>query len=74
LARITVEDSLKKVPSRFSLVHVSSQRARHLLKGVKPLVESSNRVVVTALREIAAGRVRVVEVDESAEAKEAVKE
>lgn len=61
MARITVEDSLKAVPSRFSLVHVASQRGRNLLKGVKPLVESNNRAVVTALREIAAGKVRIDE-------------
>jgi DNA-directed RNA polymerase subunit omega len=57
MARITVEDSLEKVPSRFSLVHLSSQRARQLIKGAAPLVESENKAVVTALREIAAGEV-----------------
>ncbi len=66
MARITVEDSLRTVPSRFSLVHVASQRSRQLLKGVKPLVESNNRAVVTALREIAANKVRIDETVESA--------
>ncbi len=66
MARITVEDSLKQVPSRFSLVHVASQRGRSLLKGVKPLVETSNRAVVTALREIAEGKVRIDEASEIA--------
>jgi DNA-directed RNA polymerase subunit omega len=66
MARITVEDSLKKIPSRFSLVRIASERARVLLKGAKPLVESKNRVVVTALREIAAGKVFI---DKKASAK-----
>jgi DNA-directed RNA polymerase subunit omega len=34
-------------------------RTRQLLKGAKPLVVSDNRDVVTALREIAAGKVRI---------------
>ncbi len=57
MARITVEDSMKKVRSRFTLVHLASQRARQLIKGATPLVESENKAVVTALREIAAGEV-----------------
>lgn len=61
MARITVEDCLKKVNSRFALVHLASQRARVLLKGVPPLVKSENKAVVTALREIAAGQISVAE-------------
>ena len=61
MARITVEDSLRVVPSRFSLVHVASQRGRQLLRGAHPLVESNNRAVVTALREIADGRVTMAD-------------
>ena len=57
MARVTVSDCLEKIPSRFSLVQVAAQRARALLKGAKPLVESKNRPIVTALREIAAGKV-----------------
>jgi DNA-directed RNA polymerase subunit omega len=58
MARITVEDCLDKVSSRFELVMLASKRARQLLKGAKPLVDSDNRDVVVALREIAAGKVR----------------
>ena len=57
MARITVEDSLRVAGTRFGLVSLASQRARLLLKGAKPLVESKNREVVVALREIAAGKV-----------------
>jgi DNA-directed RNA polymerase subunit omega len=58
MARITVEDCLGKVSNRFELVMLASKRARQLFKGARPLVSSNNREIVTALREIAAGRVR----------------
>lgn len=58
MARITVEDCLEKIPSRFELVMLASKRAKQLFKGAKPLLETDNREVVTALREIAAGKVR----------------
>jgi len=53
MARITVEDCMDKVENRFELVHLSAKRAKQLLKGSNPLVRSTNREVVTALREIA---------------------
>lgn len=58
MARITVEDCLAKVPNRFELVILASRRAKRLLKGAKPLLETENLEIVTALREIAAGKVR----------------
>jgi DNA-directed RNA polymerase subunit omega len=58
MARITVEDCLNNVSSRFSLVMLASIRAKQLLKGAKPLIKSDNRDIVIALREIAAGKVR----------------
>ena len=58
MARITVEDCLDKVSSRFELVLLASIRAKQLLKGAKPLIQSDNRDIVIALREIAAGKVR----------------
>jgi DNA-directed RNA polymerase subunit omega len=58
MSRITVEDCLTRVASRFELVMLASQRARQLFKGAKPLVDSDNREVVVALREIAAGKVK----------------
>lgn len=57
MARITVEDCLDKVSSRFELVMLASIRAKQLLKGAKPVVDSDNRDIVIALREIAAGKV-----------------
>jgi DNA-directed RNA polymerase subunit omega len=60
MARITVEDCLQQVQSRFILVHLASQRARDLMKGAPALVQSENKSVVTALREVAAGKVKMV--------------
>ena len=63
MARITLEDCLTKVPNRFSLVLLAAQRAKQLLKGAKPMVESDNREIVVALREIAEGKARPVSKD-----------
>ncbi len=60
MARITVEDCLKKVESRFELVILAGRRAKMIMKGAKPLIERQNRPIVTALREIAAGKVKFV--------------
>jgi DNA-directed RNA polymerase subunit omega len=58
MARITVEDCLDNVSSRFELVMLASKRAKQLVKGAKPLIIADNRDIVIALREIAAGKVR----------------
>jgi DNA-directed RNA polymerase subunit omega len=60
MSRITVEDCLQRVNDRFALVMLASKRARELFKGAKPLIESNNREVVVALREIADGKVKKV--------------
>ncbi len=57
MARVTIEDCLSHVENMYELVHLATRRARQLYKGADPLVRSKNRVIVTALREIAAGRV-----------------
>jgi len=59
MARITVEDCLEHVGNRFELVLLGARRAKQLLKGARPLVESDNKEIVTALREIAAQKVRI---------------
>lgn len=60
MARITVEDCLEEVPNRFTLVLVTAERTKQLMKGGKSLIEDdrSNKEIVTALREIAAGSVK----------------
>jgi DNA-directed RNA polymerase subunit omega len=57
MARITVEDCLEQVESRFSLVILATKRTKMLLKGAAPLVDTDNKIIVNALREIAAGKV-----------------
>ena len=57
LARITVEDCLEKIPNRFQLVLAATYRARMLSQGHAPRIESRNKPAVTALREIAEGKV-----------------
>lgn len=59
MARITVEDCLAQVPNRFELVLLGARRAKQLLKGARPLVDSDNKEIVTALREIADTKVRL---------------
>lgn len=58
MARITVEDCLRKVESRFELVILAARRAKMIMKGAKPLVDVDNRPIVNALREVAAGKVK----------------
>jgi len=58
VARITVEDCLKKVPNRFQLVNMVAKRVRQIREGSDYLVSSpKNEDVVISLREIAAGRI-----------------
>lgn len=61
MARITVEDCLGTESNRFALIVLAADRARQLAKGSRPLVRCDNKPAVTALREIAAGRVKFVE-------------
>ncbi len=62
MARVTVEDCLEHVTSHFELTVVASKRAKQLLGGQGPSIETSHRrdkPTVVALREIAQGTVRV---------------
>jgi DNA-directed RNA polymerase subunit omega len=61
MARVTVEDCLEKVGNRFALVILAAERARQLSKGARPLVRCDNKPAVTALREIADGKVKFTE-------------
>ena len=59
MARITVEDCLEQIPNRFQLVLAATYRARMLSQGHAPRIQSRNKPAVTALREIAAGKVGI---------------
>ena len=54
MARVTVEDCIKVVDSRFELILLASERARTLSKGAQPLLDRDrDKNPVVALREIA---------------------
>ncbi len=57
MARITVEDCQERVDNRFLLVQMAIKRVRQYREGYEPLLDTNNKEVVTALREIAAGKV-----------------
>ena len=58
MARITVDDCLKRMPNRFHLTLAATYRARQLGAGATPLVEPNrDKNTVIALREIATGKV-----------------
>ncbi len=54
MARVTVEDCVKKIPNRFDLVVAAAQRSREISNGVPIEVERDNdKNPVVSLREIA---------------------
>ena len=54
MARVTVEDCVDKIPNRFDLVMLASQRARNLSAGEElTLGRDNDKNPVVALREIA---------------------
>ncbi len=57
MARITVEDCQERVDNRFLLVQMAIKRVRQYRDGYEPLIASRNKEAVTALREIALGKV-----------------
>jgi DNA-directed RNA polymerase subunit omega len=57
MARITIEDCLEKVENRYELIHLVVKRVKQLRDGKEPLVKSDNKTIVTALREISAGKI-----------------
>lgn len=57
MARVTIEDCLEKVENRYELVHLTAKRVKQLREGEDAQVKSKNKPIVTALREIAAGKV-----------------
>ncbi|MBU2620747.1 MAG: DNA-directed RNA polymerase subunit omega [Proteobacteria bacterium] len=62
MARITIEDCIKKVPNRFLLVNMVAKRVRQIREGSEYLVSApKNEDIVIALREIAAGKVKLQE-------------
>lgn len=58
MARVTVDDCLKRIPNRFQLTLAATYRARQITMGSTPQVEAErDKPTVLALREIALGKV-----------------
>ncbi len=71
MARVTVEDCLKNVDSRFTLVHLAVRRVLQLRHGAPPTMENlkGNKEVVLALREIASDNITVDNIRQIEEAR-----
>ncbi len=60
MARVTIDDCLKKIPNRFQMTLTAAHRARQLANGSTPLVEAGkHKPTVVALREVGAGKVGI---------------
>ncbi len=57
MARVTIEDCLEQVPTRFGLIHLAAKRVRQIYRGAPVLVRGDNKEIVMALREIAAAKI-----------------
>ena len=67
MARITVEDCLKKIDSQYDLVLMAKERTLQLNAGEKALVPIDNdKNTVLSLREIAEGKVSLKVIEDSA--------
>ena len=67
MARITVEDCLKKIDSQYDLVLLAKERTFQLNAGNPPLVpENNDKNAVISLREIGEGKVSIKTLEDSA--------
>jgi DNA-directed RNA polymerase subunit omega len=67
MARITVEDCLKKIDNQYDLVLLAKERTSQLNSGAEMLVEKDNdKNTVVALREIGEGKVSIDELKKNA--------
>ena len=67
MARVTIEDCIRKVPNPFELVLLASHRVHQIATGAALTLERDNdKNSVVALREIADGTVSVEKLHESA--------
>jgi DNA-directed RNA polymerase subunit omega len=66
MARVTVEDCVDKIPNRFDLVLLASQRARQISAGAELTIDRDrDKNPVVALREIAEETVTPDELNEA---------
>ena len=54
MARVTIDDCLKKIPNRFQMTLAATYRARQIANGATPMLEANrDKPTVIALRELA---------------------
>ena len=55
MARVTIEDCLKRIDNAYDIVSLASQRAKDILDGSEPKIDYPGKPSVIALKEIAEG-------------------
>lgn len=66
MARVTVEDCVKKIPNRFELVVTAAQRARQLAAGAPLTIErKKNKNAVVSLREISEETINIEKINDA---------
>ena len=66
MARVTVEDCIDKIPNRYELLMVATQRAKDISSGAPIMVSRDNdKNPVIALREIAEEKVNIEDLQKS---------
>lgn len=66
MARVTVEDCIEKIPNRYELLLVASQRAKDIASGAPINVDRDNdKNSVVALREIAENKTNIEDLQRS---------
>ena len=66
MARVTVEDCVKVIESRFELILIAAERSRILSKGAEPLLDRDrDKNPVVALREIAENKLDLEQTQET---------
>jgi len=58
-SRYTSQNAVEMIGNRYDLVLIASIRARELKRGYKPLIDTDNKPIVTALNEIEQGKIGI---------------
>jgi DNA-directed RNA polymerase subunit omega len=58
-SRYTSQAAVEMIGNRYDLVLIASIRARELKRGYKPLIDTVNKPIVTALNEIEQGKIGI---------------
>ncbi len=68
MARVTIEDCLEKIPNRYKMIIAAMKRVKQLVKGKPPAIDPrGSKPTVIALREIAEGKIKIIEPQEESE-------